>query len=153
MLTVILIWIQCCTNLFHWSLLFTPEANIGKGLPTEYKAESTFAGCCILVLGLRSIGKEHLIGKKIRSKIMASSNSSGKIKLCTMCNTSISWWRHQMETFSALLAICAGNSPSHQCCGVNSATPKQTWFSCLDFTHCGLVTLYDNIDLGQHGVR
>ena len=24
------------------------------------------------------------------------------------CN---SWWRHQMETFSALLPICAGNSP------------------------------------------
>ena len=24
---------------------------------------------------------------------------------------SLSWWRHQMETFSALLAICAGNSP------------------------------------------
>ena len=23
----------------------------------------------------------------------------------------ISWWRHQMEPFSALLAICAGNSP------------------------------------------
>ena len=22
----------------------------------------------------------------------------------------ISWWRHQMETFSALLALCAGNS-------------------------------------------
>ena len=22
-----------------------------------------------------------------------------------------SWWRHQMETFSALLAICAGDSP------------------------------------------
>ena len=26
-------------------------------------------------------------------------------------NTYKSWWRHQMETFSALLAICAGNSP------------------------------------------
>ena len=25
--------------------------------------------------------------------------------------TGISWWCHQMETFSALLAICAGNSP------------------------------------------
>ena len=25
--------------------------------------------------------------------------------------TNWSWWRHQMETFSALLAICAGNSP------------------------------------------
>ena len=24
---------------------------------------------------------------------------------------SIPWWRHQMETFSALLALCAGNSP------------------------------------------
>ena len=23
----------------------------------------------------------------------------------------VSWWRHQMEAFSALLAICAGNSP------------------------------------------
>ena len=23
----------------------------------------------------------------------------------------IPWWRHQVETFSALLAICAGNSP------------------------------------------
>ena len=23
----------------------------------------------------------------------------------------LSWWRHQMETVSALLAICAGNSP------------------------------------------
>ena len=23
----------------------------------------------------------------------------------------LSWWRHQMETFSGLLALCAGNSP------------------------------------------
>ena len=23
----------------------------------------------------------------------------------------ITWWRHQMETFSALLALCVGNSP------------------------------------------
>ena len=31
----------------------------------------------------------------------------------SLCWESIidSWWRHQMETFSALLAICAGNSP------------------------------------------
>ena len=26
----------------------------------------------------------------------------------------ISWWRHQMETFSALLALCAGNSPVYR---------------------------------------
>ena len=30
-----------------------------------------------------------------------------------MCSYHLSfpWWRHQMETFSALLATCAGNSP------------------------------------------
>ena len=26
-------------------------------------------------------------------------------------HSDISWWRHQMQTFSALLAFCAGNSP------------------------------------------
>ena len=30
---------------------------------------------------------------------------------CTEGNKS-SWWHHRMETFSALLAICAGNSPA-----------------------------------------
>ena len=30
------------------------------------------------------------------------------MKGCILWNT---WWRHQMETFYALLAICAGNSP------------------------------------------
>ena len=29
----------------------------------------------------------------------------------TMKQITIPWWHHQMETFSALLAICAGNSP------------------------------------------
>ena len=27
------------------------------------------------------------------------------------CSLLIPWWRHQVETFSALLALCAGNSP------------------------------------------
>ena len=31
----------------------------------------------------------------------------GQLKEKYIC---ISWWRHQMETFSALLALCAGNS-------------------------------------------
>ena len=32
--------------------------------------------------------------------------------LVSLIDSSISsWWRHQMETFSALLALCAGNSP------------------------------------------
>ena len=31
-----------------------------------------------------------------------------QVDLAKLCK---SWWRHQMETFSALLAICAENSP------------------------------------------
>ena len=30
---------------------------------------------------------------------------------CVLLWLDISWWRHQMETFSALLAVCAENSP------------------------------------------
>ena len=30
---------------------------------------------------------------------------------CTYMVSPHTWWRHQMETFSALLAICVGNSP------------------------------------------
>ena len=40
-----------------------------------------------------------------------------------------SWWRHQMETFSALLAICAGNSPVP----VNSPH-KDQWRGALMFS-------------------
>ena len=32
-------------------------------------------------------------------------------RISNLWKTICSWWRHQMETFSALLAICAGNSP------------------------------------------
>ena len=39
------------------------------------------------------------------------------------------WWRHQMETFSALLALCAGNSPVP----VNS-THKGQWRGVLMFS-------------------
>ena len=39
------------------------------------------------------------------------------IKQCTttehiiLYNAKLSWWRQQVETFSALLDLCAGNSP------------------------------------------
>ena len=40
-------------------------------------------------------------------------NSSQKFCFCPRieCDGIYSWWRHQMETFSALPALCAGNSP------------------------------------------
>ena len=52
-------------------------------------------------------------------------------KLCEVVSyvNEISWWRHQMETFSALLALCAGNSPVP----VNSAHKGQ-WRGALMFS-------------------
>ena len=32
-------------------------------------------------------------------------------EICQIYIIDTTWWRHQMETFSALLAICAGNPP------------------------------------------
>ena len=43
--------------------------------------------------------------------LVRSSPSSSTSMVGTMTIT-IAWWRHQMETFSALLAIWAGNSPA-----------------------------------------
>ena len=37
--------------------------------------------------------------------------SSKIVKWHLHTDNSRPWWRHQMETFSALLALCAGNSP------------------------------------------
>ena len=47
----------------------------------------------------------------------------------TECTRARTWWRYQMETFSALLAICAGNSPVP----VNSPHNGQ-WRGALMFT-------------------
>ena len=42
----------------------------------------------------------------------------------------VTWWRHQMETFSAILALCAGNSP------VTGEFPHKSdtelWYLCLN---------------------
>ena len=49
----------------------------------------------------------------------------------------IPWWRHQMETFSALLALCAGKSPVP----VNS-THKGQWRGALMFS---LICVWINV--------
>ena len=52
----------------------------------------------------------------------------------------VSWWRHQMETFSALLAICAGNHRSP----VNS-THKGQWRGALMFSLiCAWINVWEN---------
>ena len=54
---------------------------------------------------------------RIHRKHLCSLDSFYMVKACTSSRLLLSifivfsWWRHQMETFSELLAICAGNSP------------------------------------------
>ena len=40
----------------------------------------------------------------------------------------LTWWRHQMETFSALLAICAGNSPVTGEFPSQKASDAELWY-------------------------
>ena len=62
----------------------------------------------------------------------------------------MTWWRHQMKTFSALLALCAGNAP------VTGEFPEQrpvTRFLCfLWFAHWinGLINNREAGDLRRH---
>ena len=53
----------------------------------------------------------------------------------SLCNSITSWWRHQMETFYALLALCLGISP------VTGEFPSQrpvTWSFDIFFMICVL---------------
>ena len=47
------------------------------------------------------------LNKSYQFIILPSSTSD----LLPIAKTKFAWWRHQMETFSALLALCGGKSP------------------------------------------
>ena len=61
----------------------------------------------ILLLELESIGM-YLVYSIIKWLHLKQSLPNAVTQVCV---TESPWWRHQMETFSALLALCAGNSP------------------------------------------
>ena len=66
----------------------------------------------------------------------------------------VTWWRHQMETFSALLAFCAGKSPAigefptqkpvtwsfdvSLICALNKRLSKQSWGWWFETPSCSL---------------
>ena len=60
----------------------------------------------VLYFNYRTYFVTHLAIFKQTSYNMDSNIASSSHRLYP-----VPWWRHQMETFSALLAICAGNSP------------------------------------------
>ena len=69
----------------------------------------------------------------------------------TCCrNVCFTWWRHQMETFFALLALCAGNSPV-----TGEFTAKSQWCGALVFSLiCAWISRWVNTreagDLRRH---
>ena len=52
-----------------------------------------------------------IIWNKERQMIFVFAVNSPAGNIYHYCKCLTTWWRHQMETFSALLALCAGNSP------------------------------------------
>ena len=80
--------------------------------------------CCGYIIGYLLIYVIHLlISFRVASLALGQSYSASEVTLKDMGKMNqhqtttkhnkaqITWWRHQMETFSALLALCAGNSP------------------------------------------
>ena len=55
--------------------------------------------------------KEKVFSEMLRNKTKMETSSSRLQFTILLMAVPVPWWRHQMETFSALLAICAGNSP------------------------------------------
>ena len=53
----------------------------------------------------------HDCESQIRQGKLTADDAPANVKLRTTIGSVFSPWRHQMETYSALLALCAGNSP------------------------------------------
>ena len=65
--------------------------------------------------GFQSLPQKFFV-RQASAVCIPTSNTTSYTQLTHYARVSIqhmldSWWRHQMETFSALLTICAGNSP------------------------------------------
>ena len=82
-----------------------------NGLPTFF--ERNLIEHCIRMMQynqnmtLYSHSRNNVVNAGVTKRILVYI----QIRRLTPASKTATWWRHQMETFSALLAICAGNSP------------------------------------------
>ena len=100
----------------------------GNGLSPVWRQAITWTNAGLLSVGL--LGKKSVnfesefyyfhsrkcIWKCLLAKWRPSCLGFNVLKIMALCQADgqcvdTAWWRHQMETFSALLALCAGNSP------------------------------------------
>ena len=64
---------------------------------------------CMIMFPLKNLARKELILLKTIKNYHVKDCSCATY--CDSHWTMRTWWRHQMETFSALLALCVGNSP------------------------------------------
>ena len=55
--------------------------------------------------------RKGLLWGNLTSALTGVSIDKPVLKICPARCLHCAWWRHQLETFSALLTLCAGNSP------------------------------------------
>ena len=77
-----------------------------------FLADSSDPFAYYIIYGSHGLGPESKGGPRINVSIRRKKKTLIPRLFLSWCNcVLIPWWRHQMETCSALLAICAGNSP------------------------------------------
>ena len=97
---------------FHNDILVSLIFNFSLHVTARCRVDSRFAPSQ-WEKSLQSNAVSHWLGASLESAppiniVMPFTISWPTSLRITMTST---WWRHQMEAFSALLAICAGNSP------------------------------------------
>ena len=104
---------------FHWSLFLRVQLTIfqhwfrywiGAVQATSHYLNQWWSDYWRIYasLGLNGLNKNHCL--LIHVLLQFDSNGAAA-KSFKFRNHQEPWWRHQMETFSALLALCEGNSP------------------------------------------
>ena len=72
--------------------------------PRQHPIINNIMGCCPRWMSQIRIDDE----SKLACYCLVPLGNRGRLNIKV---SSYTWWRHQMETFSALLALCVGNSP------------------------------------------
>ena len=110
-------------DLTHWSLYDSNSRNVISRHMIHNKSMATSCEVALMWIPLNTCGKSTLV------RVMAwhlqatdhypnqswprymSRNYVTRWQWLNSQSVFFPWWRHQMETFSALLALCEGNSP------------------------------------------
>ena len=101
---------------------------------------------CLKHQSLRSVWKLHVWKFHLNFPGVNELTSQWSMPPCSYC------WHYNTGTLSSLWSHCDSVEESGTC-RFHLRIPH-LWMSCrVDLTHCGLVTPYGNIDLGQHWLR